>query len=233
MRRKENCKPKKKKKNSSYLLRLRRRALPDVRQQLPRQDVPGERDPLSARDARSRRALADVVERRLLRLHGEGLLYRRAQRVEHLRVAAEVVDDVLEDFLIVGEPQGAEHHHDGHVGLDVREAGAQDGPDAAATAAASSSSSSGPSLGEHAHGAGREGASRALGRRAALGGEGVLRGRLSEDVDVVVGHALLRDQDLLGAVDDEVAWEVGGGEMGGRWAGEGWERKDRDEPGEG
>ena len=113
---------------------------------------------------------------------------------------------MFENFLVVRQPQRAEDDHDGHVALDVGEAGTQDGPDAAAAAARAA-------LGQHPHGAGRERARRALGRRAALGGEGVFRGGLAEDVDVVVRHALLGDEHLLGAVDDEVAWarEGGGG----------------------
>ena len=205
MKKKSEKKNKNKKTTSSsqilflYLFRLRRGALPDVRQQLPRQDVPREGDPLGPRDAGRRRALADIVERRLLRLHGERLLDRRPQGVEHLRVPAQVVHDVLEDLLVVREAQRAEDDHDGHVGLDVGQPRAEHRADAAAAA-----SSTTPALGEHPHRAGRERPRGPLGSRPALGREGVLRRRLAENVDVVVRHALLGDKDLLGTVDDKV-----------------------------
>lgn len=89
------------------LARLAKGRLPHVRQQLFLQDLARVLDPLGARDADRRRALADIVERERGRRHGLRLLDRGAQGLGHLGVV-QAVDHVLEDVAVAHHPQGAE-----------------------------------------------------------------------------------------------------------------------------
>jgi len=165
------------------LARVGRRPHPHVRQQLLVQDVARKGNPLGARGARRARALADVVERRLLGLHRERFLDRRAQGVEHLGVGG-VVHDVFNDVAVRRQPQRAERDDDRHIRFRVGQRHAQRLPAAR------------PRARELAHRDGGLGLDRALGRRPALGRPGVFGGGLFEDVAMVVGHALLCDEHL-------------------------------------
>mmetsp|Transcript_25103 Transcript_25103/g.72303 ORF Transcript_25103/g.72303 Transcript_25103/m.72303 type:complete len:422 (-) Transcript_25103:220-1485(-) len=168
---------------------------PDVRQQLLLQQLPRILDAHVARGAHGRAALRQEVQCQLLRVDGRRVLDRVAARVQH-REVAEVVDDALQDVLVRDDAEPAEHDDEGHLHAEVR-AGADELAAAVRLAA---------HVAEELH---REAgaAGGALEERGAdLADPGVLRGLLlGEGVHEVVGHALQRDQHLLGAVDDEVA----------------------------
>ena len=185
---------------------------PDVGQQLLLQRFPGPGDAVRPQRARVGATLAQVVERCFLGLDGERLFERGAQRLQQLGVP-EVGRDVLHDLPVRAQAQGAEDDHDRHVRVDVGQGG-DDGRAAASTAAPAAAGL----LQLDGQGGRRPGRALALGPH--LGQEGVFaaRGRL-EDVDVVVGHALLRDQHLFGAVHNEVAALVKGALAQGRQVG--------------
>ena len=165
-----------------------------VRQRLLLEDLPRVLDALVARHAHRRATLADEVHGDLLRLDDEGLLERRTHHLHERRVG-EVAHDVLEDLAVGDEAEGTEDDHDRHGVADVRHRRV----DARARHALDLAGIEEP----HVH---RRRRPRVVHRRLYLRDVRVLaRLLLLKDVDGVVGHLLLGDQHLLGAVDDKVA----------------------------
>ena len=181
----------------SQVVRLLRLAIfinPDVREELLLQNLPGVLDALISGHPHGAATLADEIQRHLLGLDHLRLLDGRAEEVHHL-VVAKVVHNVLEDILVCHEAERAEHHEQGNLRADIRK---------------SDANHAGLALGAGGVHQPRHAARRrpgtALRRRSALRHPHVLaRLALLEDVHVVGAHLLLRDENLLGSVDDEVA----------------------------
>jgi len=178
------------------LLGVRVRGDADVGEQLALEHVARKGD--AVRPGRARRAapLADVVQGGLLGLDGEGLLQGGAQRLQQLGVP-KVGGDVFHHLPVRPQAERAEDDHDRHVRPDVRERRPDGLPPAAAPRRRP---------GHELDGQGGRRPGRALRLGADLGVQRVLAaGGRAEHVHVVVGHPLLGDQHLFGAVDDEVA----------------------------
>ena len=120
----------------------------------------------------------------------------------HLHVL-EVVDYVLENVAIRHETEGAKHDHDGYLLPYVGQSDHDTLPHGSLLAP-------GPSPRQLAHPQRADRASRVLDVRTYLCGVGILGLLLGEDVDCVCRHLLLRNEDFLRPVDDEIAAGIEG-----------------------
>ena len=176
------------------LLRLAVLVDADVGEELLLENLLGVLDALRPGHPHRATTLADEVQRHLLRLNHLSLLDGVAEQLHHL-VILEIVHEVLQDVLVRDEPERPEHHEEGNLCSDVRDG---DADDTRLVLGARR-------VAEPCHARARRPRA-ALRGGSALGDPHVLTGLpLLKDVDVVGAHLLLRDEHLLGAVDDEVA----------------------------
>ena len=172
----------------------------DVGQHLLLQNFLGVLDPLLLGDSGPGAPGTDEIQGDVLLLNDKGLVEGGLHHLHQLGVV-EVVDDVLEDVSVGHETQRPEHDHDGNLLLDVGEDRHDPLADRALLYVVAS-------LGQHVDPQRARRSGGVLEARPDLGLVRVLGVFHGEHVDGVGGHLLLRDENLLGPVDDEVAARI-------------------------